>query len=113
MKKIFKFIFILFGIFIAISVVSGIYQGVTGKDLTPKSYSYEVGYEAGISGGVGRSYATGLGSNSLEICQFLIEFSQTGNFSDFDWSSINVEDYVQGCVEGTRAAHPGGLDWVS
>ena len=29
MKKIFKFIFILFGIFIAISVVSGIYQGVT------------------------------------------------------------------------------------
>ena len=29
MRKIFKFIFILFGIFIAISVVSGIYQGVT------------------------------------------------------------------------------------
>ena len=113
MRKIFKFVFILFGIFIAISVVSGIYQGVTGKDLTPKSDSYEFGYETGVSGAVGRSYATGLGSNSLEIFQFYIEVSQTGNFYDFDWSSVNVEDYVRGCVEGTRAAHPGGLDWVS
>ncbi len=45
MKKIFKFIFILFGIFIAISVVSGIYQGVTGKDLgTNVSNEYQTAY---------------------------------------------------------------------
>lgn len=113
MRKIFKFIFILFGIFIAISVVSGIYQGVTGKDLNPKNYSYELGYEAGISGGVGRSYIGGLGSNSQEICQFLVELSQTGNFNDdINWSSVNVEDFVQGCVQGTREAHP-GADWAS
>ena len=46
MKKIFKFIFVLFGIFIAISVVSGIYQGVTGKDLSPKvSDEYQSQYD--------------------------------------------------------------------
>ena len=113
MKKIFKFIFVLFGIFIAISVVSGIYQGVTGKDLTPKNYSYEVGYEAGISGGVGRSYIGGLGSNSQEICQLLVEVSQAGLPNDgIDWASINVSEFVEGCLQGTRVAHP-GAEWVS
>ena len=37
MKKLFKFVIILFSLFIAISVISGIYQGVTGKDLQAES----------------------------------------------------------------------------
>lgn len=37
MKKLFKFALILFGAFFAISVISGIYQGVTGKDSQSES----------------------------------------------------------------------------
>jgi hypothetical protein len=112
-KKLFKFALILFSAFLAISVISGIYQGITGKDLSPKNYSYEVGYEAGFSGVVGRAYVGGLGSNSKAICQSLVEISQAGLPNDgINWSSIKIEDFVEGCLEGTREAHP-GASWVS
>ena len=97
----------------AISVVSGIYQGVTGQELSPKSNSFDVGYEAGFSGAVGRAYVGGLGLNSRDICKSLVEISQAGLPNDgIDWSSIDVNDFVKGCLKGTREAHPGAA-WVN
>ena len=113
MKKFLKFILIVFGIFLAISVASGVYQGITGTDLSPKSDSYEVGYTTGMSGAIGEGYISSIGSNAEEICMFLLDLSLNGSPNDgIDWASINVSEFVKGCLQGTREAHP-GAEWVS
>ena len=113
MKKIFKFIFVLFGIFIAISVISGIYQGVTGKDLTPKNESYEVGYMTGTSEQLGRTRISMNESTAEELCTFLLDLSLNSLTNDgIDWASINSEDYLQGCLVGARETYP-DADWVN
>jgi len=112
-KKIFKFVFILFGIFIAISVVSGIYQGVTGKDLSPKNYSYEIGYMTGTSEQLGRTRISLNESNAEELCMFLLDLSLNSSPNDgIDWASINSDDYIQGCLVGARETYP-DADWVN
>lgn len=112
MKKFLKFILIVFGIFLAISVASGVYQGITGTDLSPKSDSYEVGYTTGMSGAIGEGYISSIGSNAEEICMFLLDLSLNGSPNDgIDWQSIDSVDYLEGCLDGAREAYP-DADWV-
>ena len=113
MKKILKFVLILFGIFIAISVISGVYQGLTQRSENSTQSSYDVGYEMGISGAIGEGYVSSLGANAEEICKFLLEMAQGGTPNDgINWASINSEEYLQGCIDGARESYP-EAEWVN
>ncbi len=112
MKKLLKFILVVFGIFIAISVVSGIYQGVTGTNLNSNNDSYKVGFTTGTSGAIGQGYNSSIGSNAKEICSFLLELALNGSPNDgINWQSINSDDYLEGCLDGARESYP-QADWV-
>jgi len=76
------------------------------------NYSYEVGLELGQSGEIGRMYAYGQSETAREACNLILEVSLGGTpADDIDWGAIVKEDFIEGCLEGTRQAHP-GADWI-
>jgi hypothetical protein len=82
--------------------------------LIPRNnYSYDVGYDLGISGAIGqmRFSASDIGTAS-QACKYILELSLIGTPSDgIRWDAIIEEEYLRGCLEGTRQAHP-GADWI-
>lgn len=85
--------------------------GVVNEVVETSNYSYDVGYDLGLSGGIGRMHVSS-GQTARESCAFTLELSLIGTPNDnIDWSSIIESDFIEGCVEGTREAHP-GADWI-
>jgi hypothetical protein len=71
------------------------------------SFSYEVGYELGISGSIGQMIFYGQSDNPNDACRFVIQMSREGTTNDgIDWVSLNEEDFLKGCLAGTDEAHP-------
>lgn len=71
------------------------------------SFSYEVGYELGISGSIGQMIFYGQSDNPTDACSFVIQMSREGTTNDgIDWVSLNEDDFLKGCLAGTDEAHP-------
>lgn len=74
--------------------------------------SYDVGYQLGESGAIGRMYFNGQIETAKEACNLVLEMSLAGTPNDgINWNAIVKNDFIEGCLEGTRQAHP-GADWI-
>lgn len=79
----------------------------SGSIIESNSFSYEVGYELGISGSIGQMIFYGQSDNPTDACRFVIQMSREGTTNDgIDWVSLNEEDFLKGCLAGTDEAHP-------
>jgi hypothetical protein len=70
------------------------------------SASYNLGFERGSSESFSQIVFYGSSSPQSQ-CSTLLNFSKDGSPNDgIDWENIDTGDFLKGCFDGYKAAHP-------